>query len=54
MGRHNLLIRSTQEWRNRDWEIRVSHLFREANRVADLLAHLGHCHPLGTHLNCPH
>ncbi|CAN1763098.1 hypothetical protein LINPERHAP1_LOCUS8681 [Linum perenne] len=41
------------KWRNRDWEIRISHVFREANRVADLLAHLRHNLPLGTHLNCP-
>ncbi|CAN1165927.1 Putative ribonuclease H protein At1g65750 [Linum perenne] len=52
-GRHSLLIRQIQEWRNRDWEVCISHVFREANRVADLLAHLGHDLPFGSHLNCP-
>ncbi|CAN1182657.1 hypothetical protein LINPERPRIM_LOCUS20639 [Linum perenne] len=51
-GRHSLLIRSIQEWHNKDWEIRIYHVFREANQVTDLLAHLGHILPLGTHLNC--
>ncbi|CAN1132606.1 Putative ribonuclease H protein At1g65750 [Linum perenne] len=51
-GRHCLLIHSIQEWRNRDWEVRISHDFREANRKADLLAHLGHGLPLGTRINC--
>ncbi|CAN1816508.1 Putative ribonuclease H protein At1g65750 [Linum perenne] len=51
--RHCSLIRSIQEWCSRDWEVHISHVFREANRVADLLAHLGHRLPLDTHLNCP-
>ncbi|CAN1815564.1 Putative ribonuclease H protein At1g65750 [Linum perenne] len=52
-GRHSLLLRLLQDWRSRDWEVRISHVFREANQVADLFAHLGHTLPLGTHLNCP-
>ncbi|CAN1175599.1 hypothetical protein LINPERHAP2_LOCUS32034 [Linum perenne] len=28
----------------------VRHCYKETNRVADLLAHLGHCNPLGVHL----
>ncbi|CAN1122460.1 Putative ribonuclease H protein At1g65750 [Linum perenne] len=41
-SRHSQTIRSIHRWINRDWEIHVSHVFREANKVADLLAHFGH------------
>ncbi|CAN1152147.1 hypothetical protein LINPERHAP1_LOCUS20563, partial [Linum perenne] len=37
---------------NRDWKVRVSHIFKEGNQVVDLIAHLGHNLPLGNHLNC--
>ena len=33
----------------RDWDVRVMHSFREANRAADCLAALGHTLPLGVH-----
>ncbi|CAN1851599.1 Putative ribonuclease H protein At1g65750 [Linum perenne] len=40
----------------RDWEVTISHTFREGNRVADLLAHHGHSLDLGFHVDClyPH
>ena len=36
----------------RDWDVRVMHIFREAKRVADCLAALGHSFPLGLHFYC--
>ncbi|CAN1825871.1 Putative ribonuclease H protein At1g65750, partial [Linum perenne] len=40
----------------RNWEVTISHIFREGNRVADLLAHHGHSLDFGIHFNCiyPH
>ncbi|CAN1814657.1 hypothetical protein LINPERHAP1_LOCUS27191 [Linum perenne] len=40
---------------NRNLQVNVQHIYREANRVADLLAHLSHCKLLGTHFldSCP-
>ncbi|CAN1293214.1 hypothetical protein LINPERPRIM_LOCUS21940, partial [Linum perenne] len=52
VGRHTSVVRTIQDWRSRSWDVRISHIFREGNRPADLLAHLGHNLPLGTHLNC--
>ncbi|CAN0928259.1 hypothetical protein LINGRAHAP2_LOCUS36371 [Linum grandiflorum] len=34
---------------NRDWLIKVEHIYREDNRAADYLAALGHNLPLGVH-----
>ncbi|CAI0378812.1 unnamed protein product [Linum tenue] len=33
----------------RDWDVVISHVYREGNRAADYLASLGHCLPFGTH-----
>ncbi|CAN1788431.1 Putative ribonuclease H protein At1g65750 [Linum perenne] len=33
----------------RDWDVHLTHTFREGNRVADLLAHLGHSLAFGCH-----
>ncbi|CAN1160793.1 hypothetical protein LINPERHAP2_LOCUS23562, partial [Linum perenne] len=52
VGRHTRAIRTIQEWLSRSWDVHISHIFREGNRPADLLAHVGHCLLLGTHLNC--
>ncbi|CAN1128830.1 hypothetical protein LINPERHAP2_LOCUS4880 [Linum perenne] len=35
--------------RKREWQVIVQHSFRESNRVADLLANLGHSFRLGVH-----
>ncbi|CAN1137716.1 Putative ribonuclease H protein At1g65750 [Linum perenne] len=35
--------------RSRNWQTKVVHIFREANQVADRLAHIGHNQTLGTH-----
>ncbi|CAN1779029.1 Putative ribonuclease H protein At1g65750 [Linum perenne] len=47
--RHGLTLRQIQLLRSRDWQAVVQHCYREANRAADLLAHLGHSFSLGTH-----
>ncbi|CAN1186812.1 hypothetical protein LINPERPRIM_LOCUS11053, partial [Linum perenne] len=36
----------------RNWDVTISHIFREGNRVADLLAHHGHTLDFGLHVNC--
>ncbi|CAN1784074.1 Putative ribonuclease H protein At1g65750 [Linum perenne] len=35
---------------NRDWEVSINHIYREANSAADYLANLGHSLDLGTHV----
>ncbi|CAN1122620.1 Putative ribonuclease H protein At1g65750 [Linum perenne] len=47
--RHGPTLCQIRHLRNRDWQVNVRHCYREANRVADLLAHFGHCKPLGVH-----
>ncbi|CAL1399428.1 unnamed protein product [Linum trigynum] len=34
---------------DRDWEIKISHVYRESNCAADYLANVGHDSPFGTH-----
>ncbi|CAN1810691.1 Putative ribonuclease H protein At1g65750 [Linum perenne] len=41
-----MLIRSLLQ---RDWSVRVAHIYREANKSADFLASLGHDKDLGIH-----
>ncbi|CAN1148558.1 hypothetical protein LINPERHAP1_LOCUS21674, partial [Linum perenne] len=52
VGRHSHAIGSILEWCKRDWEVRISHVFREGNPVADLLAHFRHGLPLDINPNC--
>ncbi|CAN1175165.1 hypothetical protein LINPERPRIM_LOCUS30676 [Linum perenne] len=51
-SRHNLTIHNIAALRNRKWETTVSHIFKEGNKIVDLLAHHGHSIELGTHFNC--
>ncbi|CAN1160216.1 hypothetical protein LINPERHAP2_LOCUS23178 [Linum perenne] len=55
-SRHGRTLDNINELRSRDWEVTISHIFREGNRVADLLAHHGHTLDFGFHVNCnyPH
>ncbi|CAN1122765.1 Putative ribonuclease H protein At1g65750 [Linum perenne] len=50
--RHERTLRSIKELRQRNWETSVSHIFREGNVVADLLAHHGHSLDFGIHTDC--
>ncbi|CAN1264564.1 Putative ribonuclease H protein At1g65750 [Linum perenne] len=34
---------------NREWEVMISHIYREGNQAADYLADIGHGLPTGTH-----
>ncbi|CAN1167478.1 Putative ribonuclease H protein At1g65750 [Linum perenne] len=55
-SRHGRTLEAIFELRSRDWEVTISHTFREGNRVADLLAHHGHSLDFGFHVDCiyPH
>ncbi|CAL1413666.1 unnamed protein product [Linum trigynum] len=45
--RHIVEIR---QWLSRDWQVKLEHIFREANHTADYLASLGHSLPVGLHV----
>ncbi|CAI0447820.1 unnamed protein product [Linum tenue] len=47
--RHGLLAQHAFNLLSRDWDVVVSHVYREGNRTADYLASLGHSLPFGTH-----
>ncbi|CAN1130942.1 Putative ribonuclease H protein At1g65750 [Linum perenne] len=49
-SRHGPIIHQIRQLRSREWQVVVRHCFREANRVADLIADCGHSQVLGTHL----
>ncbi|CAN1176738.1 Putative ribonuclease H protein At1g65750 [Linum perenne] len=55
-SRHGRTLEAITELRSRNWDVTISHIFREGNRVADLLAHHGHSLDFGLHVNCnyPH
>ncbi|CAN1779703.1 Putative ribonuclease H protein At1g65750 [Linum perenne] len=50
--RHGHIIQHIRNLRNRQWQVKLHHSYRETNQVADLLAHLGHRQSLGTHIVC--
>ncbi|CAN1161396.1 Putative ribonuclease H protein At1g65750, partial [Linum perenne] len=52
-SRHGPIIHHIQQMRDRDWQVRVLHAYRETNQVADHLAHLGHSVSYGTHIIDP-
>ncbi|CAN1140906.1 Putative ribonuclease H protein At1g65750, partial [Linum perenne] len=49
--RHSQTILQLHQLLTRNWTLEVSHVYRERNRVADLLAHHGHSLSLGSHFN---
>ncbi|CAN1280519.1 Putative ribonuclease H protein At1g65750, partial [Linum perenne] len=46
---HATTIQRAQELLRRDWEVRITHVFRESNHVADHLANRGHSCPVVFH-----
>ncbi|CAN1775003.1 Putative ribonuclease H protein At1g65750, partial [Linum perenne] len=53
---HALEVLEFRDWLRRDWDLRLKHVYREANQAADFLASLGHTLQRGCHsipiLNC--
>ncbi|CAN1743816.1 Putative ribonuclease H protein At1g65750 [Linum perenne] len=49
-SRHGRTLEAISELRSRDWEISLSHVYREANCGADYLANIGHSLCIGMHL----
>ncbi|CAN1184664.1 hypothetical protein LINPERHAP2_LOCUS37113 [Linum perenne] len=50
LHKHAALVAEFQVLRIRQWDISVSHIYREANRSADYLANLDHFFCIGLHL----
>ncbi|CAN1822391.1 Putative ribonuclease H protein At1g65750 [Linum perenne] len=46
---HALDVLEFRDWTSKDWEVRIRHVYREANFVADHLASQGHSKPRGSH-----
>ncbi|CAN1845776.1 Putative ribonuclease H protein At1g65750 [Linum perenne] len=46
---HALEVLEFRDWLDRDWALKLKHVYREANRVADYLASYGHTLPRGSH-----
>ncbi|CAN1798129.1 Putative ribonuclease H protein At1g65750 [Linum perenne] len=55
-SRHGRTLDTINELRSRNWNVTISHTYREGNTVADLLAHHGHTLDFGLHIDCmyPH
>ncbi|CAI0550119.1 unnamed protein product [Linum tenue] len=47
--RYYTIIRQLRDLINRNWEVQVSHTFREGNKTADFLANKGHSVSIGCH-----
>ncbi|CAN0856284.1 hypothetical protein LINGRAHAP2_LOCUS6457, partial [Linum grandiflorum] len=51
---HASLVLQFQQLLRREWEVKLFHVYREGNCLADHLAGRGHGLPLGTHpVMCP-
>ncbi|CAN1188297.1 Putative ribonuclease H protein At1g65750 [Linum perenne] len=46
---HAMEVLEFRDWLRRDWEIKIRHVYREANFAADYLASRGHSLPRGSH-----
>ncbi|CAN0845830.1 hypothetical protein LINGRAHAP2_LOCUS4218 [Linum grandiflorum] len=46
---HAALVLQFKELCSRQWEVTISHIYREVNFPADYLANLGHSFPYGMH-----
>ncbi|CAI0406367.1 unnamed protein product [Linum tenue] len=49
-GRYHSFWTQLQQLIQQDWEIEISHTFREGNKSADYLANKGHSLSLGYHV----
>ncbi|CAN1178066.1 hypothetical protein LINPERHAP2_LOCUS33467 [Linum perenne] len=49
-GRHSQIIQQIRRLCTHQWSVKLTHTYREGNRVADLLAHLGHSLAFRSHL----
>ncbi|CAN1822878.1 Putative ribonuclease H protein At1g65750 [Linum perenne] len=49
-SQHAALIVEFHELISRDWELSLSHVYREANCAADYLANIGHSYSVGMYL----
>ncbi|CAN1743013.1 Putative ribonuclease H protein At1g65750 [Linum perenne] len=49
--RHASLVQQFHELRMRDWEVKIHHIYREANYAADYMANLGQSLDLGIHVS---
>ncbi|CAN1312552.1 hypothetical protein LINPERPRIM_LOCUS28673, partial [Linum perenne] len=39
-----------KDWLERDWQVVIQHIYKEANRAADFLANLGHNFDIGVQI----
>ncbi|CAI0393792.1 unnamed protein product [Linum tenue] len=46
---HYTSVAEIRRWLAQDWQVLITHIYREANVVADYLANLGHSLPIGLH-----
>ncbi|CAN0918448.1 hypothetical protein LINGRAHAP2_LOCUS30868 [Linum grandiflorum] len=47
---HGALVMQFKDLCSRQWEVHLSHIYREANSAADYLANLGHSFTYGLHI----
>ncbi|CAN1146097.1 Putative ribonuclease H protein At1g65750, partial [Linum perenne] len=46
---HALEVLEFRDWATRNWDLRLKHIYREANQAADYLANIGHSLQRGCH-----
>ncbi|CAI0459079.1 unnamed protein product [Linum tenue] len=47
---HRTMITAARRLLELNWEVRIKHVFRESNFVADYMASIGHSMPVGVHM----
>ncbi|CAI0402747.1 unnamed protein product [Linum tenue] len=47
--RYFILVQQFQELLNKSWEVKISHIYREGNKVTDFLANKVHSSSIGYH-----
>ncbi|CAN1761170.1 Putative ribonuclease H protein At1g65750, partial [Linum perenne] len=51
LHRHASLVQQFHELRMRDWDVKIHHIYREANYAADYMANMGQSLGLGVHVS---